>query len=373
MEGGQTTHYLALGHKNLYEKTGTVATKHVFAGTQRIAEVRNGQVFYLHNDHLGSARAMSDSSGHVLVFTHTRPFGQPYPAVYTSEPSDPTDPGDPGVDPVEPGDPHESMSMGLMGATPGGTDQPSPTDYLFTGKELDDTGLYYFAARYYDPSVGRFVTEDIWQGRMADPATQNRYVYVTNNPLRYVDPTGHMPNLVAELEINCVSGFSSGEAVHWAKAISAFMASAYVSAVEKTAQVGRVVSDITGPIVNWARQGADKVGNSSGNSGNSTSPDPLDPKDKHHIATDKSKAFDFTKHPAIEKTGLNLSTDLDNIVELSRSIHTGRHTNVYHQEVWRRLQEVYDVYKGSTLLEQAVRAELRAIAQELLSGTLTVR
>ena len=65
------------------------------------------------------------------------------------------------------------------------------TGYMFTGKDLDDTGLYYFAARYYDPSVGRFVTEDSWQGTLAEPWTQNRYVYVGNNPLGYVDPTGH--------------------------------------------------------------------------------------------------------------------------------------------------------------------------------------
>jgi RHS repeat-associated protein len=32
-----------------------------------------------------------------------------------------------------------------------------PTDKLFTGQRLDDTGLYYYNARYYDPTIGRFI------------------------------------------------------------------------------------------------------------------------------------------------------------------------------------------------------------------------
>ena len=74
----------------------------------------------------------------------------------------------------------------------------APTDYQFTGKELDDTGLYYFAARYYDASVGRFTSQDTWVGSLTQPWTQNMYVYVGNNPLRYVDPTGNMPELDPE-------------------------------------------------------------------------------------------------------------------------------------------------------------------------------
>ena len=62
----------------------------------------------------------------------------------------------------------------------------------YTGKPFDSaTGLYYFNSRYYDPSTGRFVTEDSYQGSLNDPAALNRYVYVADNPIRYTDHTGH--------------------------------------------------------------------------------------------------------------------------------------------------------------------------------------
>ena len=57
----------------------------------------------------------------------------------------------------------------------------------FTGKEYDpETGLYYFNARWYDQSIGRFISED----PVRDPNNPNLYTYARNNPLRFIDPTG---------------------------------------------------------------------------------------------------------------------------------------------------------------------------------------
>jgi RHS repeat-associated protein len=64
-------------------------------------------------------------------------------------------------------------------------------DYRFTGQQLDvASGLYYLRARYYDPSIGRFLTQDPFPGTGTKPQTQNSYVYVSNNCVSMVDPQG---------------------------------------------------------------------------------------------------------------------------------------------------------------------------------------
>jgi RHS repeat-associated protein len=63
--------------------------------------------------------------------------------------------------------------------------------YFYTEKEQDSTELYYFVGRYYDPCLGRFMTRDSEFGYMNRPQTLNRYTYVLNNPLKFVDPDGH--------------------------------------------------------------------------------------------------------------------------------------------------------------------------------------
>jgi RHS repeat-associated protein len=58
--------------------------------------------------------------------------------------------------------------------------------FKFTGEALDpQTGLYYLRARYYDPSVGRFISRDPRSGLAGLPITAQRYPYARNNPLRY--------------------------------------------------------------------------------------------------------------------------------------------------------------------------------------------
>jgi len=65
------------------------------------------------------------------------------------------------------------------------------TDKKFTGQRLDATGLYYYGARYYDATIGRFISADTVIQSLANPQTLNRYTYCSNNPLKYTDPTGH--------------------------------------------------------------------------------------------------------------------------------------------------------------------------------------
>jgi RHS repeat-associated protein len=66
--------------------------------------------------------------------------------------------------------------------------------YLFQGQRLDEeTGLYYFKNRYYDPVHGRFISRDP-EGMVDGP---NLYAFVNNNPVNFVDPLGLMAGVAA--------------------------------------------------------------------------------------------------------------------------------------------------------------------------------
>ncbi|MCG7409118.1 hypothetical protein MH117_17000 [Paenibacillus sp. ACRRX] len=75
----------------------------------------------------------------------------------------------------------------------------------YAGEYWDSiSDLQYLRARWYDPSMGRFISEDKNQGKIEEPDTLNRYTYVENNPLNGVDPEG-------ENKINCsFKCFSAG-------------------------------------------------------------------------------------------------------------------------------------------------------------------
>jgi RHS repeat-associated protein len=110
----------------------------------------DNSVSYYHSDHLGSSNVISDANGSKLASYEYQPYGK------------------------------ISQQTGQ-----------NTTNYKFTGKELDTTGLYYYGARYYDPEIGRFITADPTIQHPNDPQDFNRYAYCRNNPINYVDPTGY--------------------------------------------------------------------------------------------------------------------------------------------------------------------------------------
>ena len=65
----------------------------------------------------------------------------------------------------------------------------------YTGGIYDkETDLYYLNARYYDPETGRFISQDTYRVEMGDSGQWHLYTYCANNPINYVDPSGHKPN-----------------------------------------------------------------------------------------------------------------------------------------------------------------------------------
>ena len=152
----QTTHggsvvYSYQGVSILYQKnlTSGTTTKSFYAGGIQVAQMVNYTTYYLHQDALGSTRLVMTSS---MLLSFSSNFG-----AYGS-------------------------NYAMSGAEA----------FQYTGKLLDEaTGLYYEGARYYDPSTGRFVTEDSVVGITTDPMSLNRYMYARDNPMKIVDMNGH--------------------------------------------------------------------------------------------------------------------------------------------------------------------------------------
>ena len=68
--------------------------------------------------------------------------------------------------------------------------------YLFAGEQRDiETGLDYLRARYYDPTLGRFISRDAYAGNLSDPMSQHKYQYAHANPVVNTDPSGYATNL----------------------------------------------------------------------------------------------------------------------------------------------------------------------------------
>ncbi len=86
------------------------------------------------------------------------------------------------------------------------TGAASTSSYKYTGREDDGSGLYYYRARYYQPRLQRFVSEDPIGFAGGD---LNVYAYVGDNPMMYSDPFGLLSveiPLLPQNEVNLLAG-----------------------------------------------------------------------------------------------------------------------------------------------------------------------
>jgi RHS repeat-associated protein len=73
------------------------------------------------------------------------------------------------------------------------TGQMSYMDDPITSETTEGFGLMFYNARWYDPAIGRFTQADSIVPGAGNSQAWDRYSYVFNNPLRYIDPSGHIP------------------------------------------------------------------------------------------------------------------------------------------------------------------------------------
>ena len=87
-----------------------------------------------------------------------------------------------------------------------GNPATTTTNLLYTGEMYDSvTDAYYLRARYYSPSTGRFNRMDPFSGNTQDPQSLHKYLYVHNNPVNSIDPSGQY-SLAGTLSVIQITG-----------------------------------------------------------------------------------------------------------------------------------------------------------------------
>ncbi len=138
------------------------AQAQTLAGKTAAAAIATPKISYYHPDHLGSSSVLTNSSGAKIQQIAYLPYGE------------------------------EKSALDSANFIP---------FHRFTGQIKDDeTGLYFYNARYYDATLARFTQADSVVPDPENPQALNRYSYVYNNPLKYSDPTGHIPYLPGILQ-----------------------------------------------------------------------------------------------------------------------------------------------------------------------------
>ena len=132
-----------------YDVVNSITIDYTYAG-RLYGKYDSTSMYYYHQDGLGSILAITDANGAAKNTYAYDAFG-------------------------EVKDKNETVSNSI----------------LFTGELVDEAGNVYIRARFYDPTIGRFLTKDTYTGNINNPQSLNLYTYCYNNPVNRIDPSGH--------------------------------------------------------------------------------------------------------------------------------------------------------------------------------------
>ncbi|MFZ2617752.1 MAG: RHS repeat-associated core domain-containing protein, partial [Anaerolineae bacterium] len=170
------------------------------------------------------------------------------------------------------------------------------TTYRFTGQRWDSgTALYFYQSRWYDPLIGRFLAADTIVPQPQNPQNLNRYSYVGNQPLRFVDPSGH-----AGVDF-WGGGGDAGAGIGLVVALIMTQAQGAVY------QYGPVAAEITWLYGNQTIAAGDQISQAvqnAGQGGNTAGPGGLDPNDPRFKQGTEQAAQ--TQGSAVTSRGLNV-------------------------------------------------------------------
>jgi len=146
--------------------------------------------------------------------------------------------------------------------------------YTFTGREYDqESGLYYYRARYYDPKIGRFLQPDpldmatvilfrqclpdsliselLYRFSLKYPMfISNVYLYVVNNPINLADPWGLYLTPEQKLKVSIIIGIGAfGGGIIWPGPAGSMIGGALAGMVATAFMEGSTLTDVLNNLI----------------------------------------------------------------------------------------------------------------------------